>query len=349
MAVKRFGSKGSDVDKTTGDEYEQGSLPPEQRATEVIWNRAYTSKSDYYGVPDSLPATGAMYGDRSRTIYNIAFFENFGVPSFAVTIAGDFDEGEVDETTKKSALQTAIEEKVKDMAQNPHSVMVLTVPSTDAESKVTVNFEKLAVETKEASFRLFRLDNRDEIVTAHGMDPYRIGIAATGSLGGNTAIESKKNYKSTTVHPKQRTWESRINLFIIQRGFEIYDWEFSFVEIDTEDKVQEVTIGAQLFNMAVLTPNDLIRRFGDDWGIKPVDHPAMDGHYINGNRIDVDENTIQQQQDAANQAAATEAMKAIKSMQKELIAVVKSYEDGNQDGSGDGKLLKRIKGLRSTS
>lgn len=335
---KRFGYD-KDVNKDTGDELPLGYLQPEQRATEIIWNIEYTSKSDYYGLPDSIPATGAMFGDRSRTIYNIAFFENYGVPTYAVTIMGDYDEGDINEETGKSALETAIQNSFADIQKNPHSVMVISVAAKDAESTVDVKFEPLSVETKEASFRLFRQDNRDEVITAHGMDPYRIGVTTTGSLGGNTAKETKKNYKSTTVHPKQTSWESKINLFIIQDGFGIYDWEFKFAEIDTEDETEEINKGTSLFNVAVLTPNDLIRRFGDKWGVKPVEHPAMNAHYINGQPIDY-------VPEAVTAAQNNQAIKTIENLQERLIEVVKNHDASNQTGSGDGTVITALKRLK---
>jgi len=40
-----------DVDCKTGEESELGTLSPERRATEVLWNSDYSSRSDYYGLP----------------------------------------------------------------------------------------------------------------------------------------------------------------------------------------------------------------------------------------------------------------------------------------------------------
>ena len=56
----------------------------------MTWHNTHP-KSSYYGVPDIIPALGAILGDVSRRDYNISFFENHGVPAYAVFITGDFD------------------------------------------------------------------------------------------------------------------------------------------------------------------------------------------------------------------------------------------------------------------
>ena len=90
----------------------------------------------------------------------------------------------------------------------------MSVPAIEGQGEVNIEFKRFECEVKEASFRLHRQDNRDEILAAHGVPPYRVGVAETGSLGGNTARESTEIYKRSVIEPRQEMLESMINKHI---------------------------------------------------------------------------------------------------------------------------------------
>lgn len=325
-----------DVHKTDGSIHEAGSLEQDDRANEVIWNNIYTSRSDVYGVPDHIPAMGAILGDVARRDYNIAFFENYGVPAYAVHITGDFDPGdEVDDNgnteeeidadpnlTQSGDFQTPlhrdIEAHVKDLAKNPHSVLVLGIPSVSGE-KVEVKFEPLAVEVKEASFRLYRQDNLKEVLSAHAVPPYRAGIAEQGSLGGNVAENMDEIYRDSVLAPRQRILNRLINRFVLQ-PMEITDWEFALATIDLTDLGKELDIALKLFENGAMSPNDLIRNFGDRFGVQPINEPSMDAHYIDGSPVTEIE-------------AATDVEAVMLSVRDTLLDVATKHvgESGNAD------------------
>src|SRR5690554_4667197 len=182
-----------DVDYESGELRELGDLRPERRATEVIWWREYHPLDKTYGGPDVLPALGAIHGDAGRRDFNISFFSNWGIPAYAIFVSGDFDpgkmvdaKGKVVDDDDESAVMTEVEwhiESLLDRArQNPHSSMVFTVPTREGENdgKVEVRFEPLATDVKEASFRLYRRDNREEILSAHGMSAAVAGVFDQG-------------------------------------------------------------------------------------------------------------------------------------------------------------------------
>lgn len=323
---KRIGHD-ADINKNDGTEAEQGTLADENRASELLWNTLYSQRSDYYGVPDIIPALGAVHGDLARRDYNIAFFDNFGVPAYAVFITGDFDQGEINPETKKTELEETIEEHFKELAKNPHATLVLAVPTVEGAQggDVKINFEPLAVDVKDASFRLYRKDNRDEVISAHGVPPYRLGIAEEGSLGGSTARESTEIYKASVINPRQEVLEGMINQFIIwpETGFDAPDWSFKFREIDTKDEEHDVDMVQKLFDMGAVTPREVIRIFGQRFGIE--DDPAdelLDQRFINGQPIT---DTTEE---------ADQLMQMLKSVQNKIIrAAVKNERDTN-DGRG---------------
>lgn len=288
-----------DVDFKTGVVSALGSLAADRRATEILWFINYSSRSDYYGLPDILPATGAILGDISRRDYNIKFFEGHAIPAYAVIVTGaDLD------ADLETAIHNFFNTSVK---QNPHSTLVLTVPNAK-NNDVTVQFQKLNVEVKEASFRLYRQDNRDEVMAAHAVPPYRAGIAETGSLGGSTAKESTEIYKASVIQPRQEMLERRIDRFIIRQGLRVMNWRFKFNEIDTADEAHDRAQHEAYFKMGALSPNDISERI---YGVRDDTNPALNRRYINNVPVE------------SMQPASM--VEAIKSLHKELVQVVKAH------------------------
>lgn len=273
----------NDVDYKTGDTYPLGSVAPERRANEVFWGINYTPRSTLYGLPDIAPAIGTISGDFSRREFNRKFFDNFGVPAYAVWITGNFEQGEIDEETGESELAKAVKDKLAELPKNPHSTLVMTLPSTEGEkSDIEVEFQPLATEVKDASFRLYRKDNRDETIVAHGVPPYRIGIYETGALAGNLGKEATEIYKRSIVEPRQQAIETLINTYIIQKEYGINDWEWELAEIDTADEKHEMEMLGEMFARGAVTPNELRQYFSNRFGLEPkTDIPELDAHYVN--------------------------------------------------------------------
>lgn len=291
-----------DINVTNGEEHKFGTLPNEQRANEIIYDINYSSGTTYYGTPDSIPAIRTMIGDQAAVNYNITFFKNFATPQYAVYITGNFkDQPILDDggkPTGKSVLQRAIEDRFREVQQNPHGNMVFMIPSKGgADSQpVTITFEKLSVDIKDSSFRMYREANRDEVISAERVDPYRAMIVQRGNLGGgNTAsMQMVKNYKSTTIKPKQRRLEALINNYVVWRpkekgGFGITDWAIKFEEIDTDDEEHEMNMTKSLFSMGAMMPIQIINRYADKYGLsipeELKDHPALNAYYIEGQPI----------------------------------------------------------------
>lgn len=330
---KRYGYQ-KDIDKDTGKEYELDSLKPEQRAAELIWNALYSQRSDFYGVPDIIPALGAVHGDLARRDYNIAFFDNFGVPAYAVFITGDYDPGEVDPDTGKTELEATIEQHFLSMAKNPHATLVLAVPTIEGTNggEVKIDFKALAVDVKDASFRLYRRDNRDEVISSHGVPPYRLGIAEDGSLGGSTAEESTEIYKSSIINPRQEVIEALFNQNLIwaESGFNTKDWEFKFREIDTTDEEHDMKMARDLFAMGALRIRDLIRVFGQRFGLEDdPDNPLLDLRFVNGAPI-------------VNPADEAEAVKVMKSLQYAILREAIQHGENPHSNSGPDRAILRV-------
>ena len=311
---KRFGHD-ADVRKSDGKEYPIGTLEETERANELIQLASYTPRSDRYGVPDALTAIGAVMGSIAARDYNIKFFSNFGVPAYAVFITGEYDLGALGDDGEYEVVRY-VKSFFADLSSRPHSTMVLAVPS-ETGGEVKVEVKPLAVEVKDASFRLYRKDNRDEIISAHRVPPYRVGIAETGSLGGSTAVESTKIYIESIINPRQEMIEQHFDHLILPT-LGITDWRFQLKELDTSQEEHDKEIAEFLFKNGAMRPNDLIRSFGTRFGLEPDEaNPALNAHFVDGK---VSEALLQ---GAPPAAAAKEAMmiQSIKSLHDRLVDI----------------------------
>ena len=237
-----------DVDMETGL---LGNIPENRRGNEVIHFASYNPTSKYYGIPDHIPAVSAITGAMAAAEFNLEFFTNNAVPQMAVIIEG----GEVDPETQ-GVIESYFKEGIQARA---HKTLILSV-AADAMGQVPqIRFEKLAMEIRDASFRMYRQDLRDEVLTAHGVPPYRVGLAVTGTLGGSVSREATEVYKTSIVEPRQEILENRLNKLLFCTGFNISDWEIRFKDIDVRDKYMESRIIRNLMGYAgipVITMND---------------------------------------------------------------------------------------------
>ncbi len=201
--------------------------------------------------------------------------------------------------------------------------MVLAVPTGGQAGEVKIEFKPLAVETKEASFRLYRTDNRDEVIAAHRVPPYRLGISETGSLGGTTATESIEIYKTSVIEPRQQVLEAAINKYILwatpeEGGFGATGWKFEFADIDNADETHDVDLLCKLFDKGAVTPNQIIKHFSKRFSLEVVDHPAMDAHYIGGYPIDMDVEPV-----------PPEVNNVLRSLQDKLLLIAAKSQQGD--------------------
>ena len=340
--------KESDLHKDTGVWYKPGSLQVDKRATEVLYFNRYSPRDWWYGIPEAVSIIPTIKGESSRTKYNITFFDNYAVPSYAVFISGPFkDEDEVvdGQKTGKTVLQAAIEDHFKELARNPHSTLILTLP-TDSNGldpgEIKIEFKPLSVDVKEASFRLYRKDNRDEIISKHGVPPYLISVFETGQLAGNLGQEATKIYAANKVKPGQEKYNNAITDYIIKECFKIEDFYFEFTPLTIDETTQDLDNAGKLFDKAAMSPNDLIRNFGKKYNIKEVDHPAMDAHYLHGQAVDLevevtDTNEVQNMLDETVvkllEVAENEVSSKDGNRGSEIISIVKKLKESTGMGN----------------
>lgn len=337
-----------DIHKDNGTFYPQ--LPPEKRGSEIWFFNDYSPNDFFYNTPTILPAIQAIKGDISRARFNATFFDNYAVPAYAIFITGNFPSEDEDELEEDKELtdedegmddfDRQIEKHFKDLNKHPHSTLVLKIPASDDidGGKVEVQAVPLSTEVKEASFRLYRKDNRDEIIIAHGVPGYRIGVTDTGALAGNIATEATKIYGSSVVIPDQNMFHDFINGYLIKQCFQIEHITFKFNPLDIDTLIQDIELLIKLFAVGVVTPNDIIRNLPERFGIEESDHPAMNAHYINGQPIDLEIDTVD----------TFQAQKMLDELVVKLLGVAEKHVSA-EDGEGTAELLEVIKSLKSST
>lgn len=285
-----------DVDCRNGRKVPKGSLSYEYTANEVIWLREYAPHAKNYGLSPIVPALNAIYGDMGRAEYNNKFFENYGLPAFAITVTGDFqdydepkylEDGSINpDYHVENTLKYKISQQIKEVIKNPHSAVTITVPSLSEESNVDVKIQPLSVDQKDSSFVVFRSDNREEVAAAHGVPLYRLGVNIQGQLSGSTASEASNIYADSIIQPLRTQNENIINM-IAMNEFEITDYVFKLDSYRKKDEEKELNMGTVLFEHGALTLGEYIDYFAKSYGGKIDENSLlMDCRLVGGQLLD---------------------------------------------------------------
>ena len=86
---KRFGYEKNISAKDGKD----GTFNIKTRANELIYFKNTYRRSTYYGIPNVIAAIGDVIGLIGARDYNLAFFENYGIPSAIIVLEGGWDKG----------------------------------------------------------------------------------------------------------------------------------------------------------------------------------------------------------------------------------------------------------------
>ena len=285
---KNYDDKGNpvDVNADTGQFHPYNSLAPHERANELLWTMEYAPGTDYYGRPPIVSALGSIKGDISAVRYNYTFFENYGMPKFAISVVGDFadydispDDPDYDVT---QTLKYRISQQIKEVIKNPHSAICITIPSEGEEGNVDLKITPLSVQQEDGSFRLLRKDTRDECLNAHHVDPSRLGIFDAGNLNGNNSQATMASYKYGTIAPIKTEIESIVNQIGLELG--VTSWKFSIEDVAPIDYTKDLALAEFLFQRGAMTIKELIDNFGSKLGltIEDPDDYYLNARYING-------------------------------------------------------------------
>ena len=278
-----------DVRADDGTFHPYNSLSPSERANELLWTMEYAPGTDYYGRPPIVSCLGSIKGDIGAVKYNNAFFDNYGMPKFAITVTGDFADYDVDPTDEEyditQTLRYKIGQQIKEVIRNPHSAICITIPSEGEEGNVDLKITPLSVQTEEGHFRMYRKDTRDEVIHAHHVDPSRLGIYDAGSLNGSNSESTMASYKYGTIAPIKAELEDLVN--IIGKDLDVTSWKFNIEEVAPIDYTKDLVLAEFLFARGAMTIRDLVDNFGNKFGLSYEEtEPYLDTRFVNNVPLD---------------------------------------------------------------
>ncbi len=211
---------------------------------EIVALRASTLANRHYGLPGWLPAVRAITLDDSAIDYNTAFFDNSAIPEMAIIVEGGEFTPEVEE-----AIKNFLARDVKGVA-NAHRTIYIPVP----DANVKVRFEKLNLDMRDGSHHVLRMDNRDEIVAAHGVPPRVLGIMSAGQLGGGGEVAGQMQlFEQVTLRPLRDKVAKVLNKTIIA---DLGLPAIRFRQVDVTTWLDDVNAATALVGSAIIAPDE---------------------------------------------------------------------------------------------
>ena len=256
-------------------------------ANELIYYKNYYPQSEYYGAPNILPSIGAVLGLIGVRDYNLAFFENYGIPAALIVLKGRWSK----DTAKQISDFIDVELKGTEQAHKTFCIH----PNKDS----TFEYIKLSVDVKEGSFKLYRKGLQEEILVVYKMPPYRIGVAEVGALGTNVAGESTKIYAQSVITPLEEVVEYLVTKKLFQEGLKADSYEFQLNELNLQDLDAEAARDAIYFGIGARTSNQILKSHGQEG------YPEGNQYFVSSTFVPVGEEPMEKK------AAIIEAVKMI--------------------------------------
>lgn len=103
---------------------------------------------------------------------------------------------------------------------------------------------------------------RDEIISAFGCTPSKLGIIETGNIGAGTGESQDRTFHINTVIPIANLILEKLNYHIVQQGFAITDFHLEFPQVDYRDSEVVEKIREQRLKFGAFTVNDWRNEIG---------------------------------------------------------------------------------------
>lgn len=221
------------------------------RATELYMFKKYSVLDKVYGETDVIQAVKSLAADQARRVYMLKFLQNYAVPAYALIIKGDYKE--TYDENGVSNLDKMLESYVESLRDNPYSTMVLKFQGSDIE----VSLEEIGGGGKDADFRQFALDVRDEIISAHRVPSSRLGIEGTGALGGNVVEAATEVYVASVINPLQQLVNTFVNSVVLASWGLDSAFEFQLNGLETDMALEELTFLLDAVDRSVISAEEM--------------------------------------------------------------------------------------------
>lgn len=244
---------------------------PEDTPNELLIFRHYTPRSPWYGLPLWISAIPAIVEFTAIREFNLATFTGSGQTDRIVHV-----EAKEAKTAQKKAAD--LKNQFKEAAGYPRATLI-----SHGTQDVKVNVTPLQQPVREASYIRRREDVIKEILIAHSVPPYRVGWAELGSLGGSSAKEMLRAYRTGAIEPLQEILETKVNTDLFgEKGLGLVNYRWELVDINWDQMAEDVSSVATLIQNATITPNEGRARIK----LPPGEDPLLDKFYMNGKPIE---------------------------------------------------------------
>lgn len=261
--------------KPLGSEANAPGISKQVELNEVLVLKNYNLKTKYFGMPEWYPATGDLVLDRSVVECRIREFDNNLMIQFMIICEG----GELD-TEALSTIRKFLASNYKG-ASNAGKVLYLNSDHPD----VKIRIERMDKETREQNYLKTREQNRDYILTSHGVAAILLGAKTTGQLGGTTEIQDLFNIlNETIVKPEVKILKSKLKrLFKLKLGIENFYLEPKELTVDSLKYMVEYV--SKMKEADIIDKNEARLEFG----YEPVEEESEDSviKKINGIAVEV--------------------------------------------------------------
>jgi PBSX family phage portal protein len=228
----------------------QNPITTDPRPNEILHYKEYSPLNTFYGVPDIMSAITSLQGDHLASQYNIDYFSNKAVPRYVITLKGAKLSADAEDKMFRF-LQT-------NLKGNSHRTLYIPLPGDSDNSKVEFNMTPIENGVQEASFKEYRVQNRDEILVAHQVPLSKIG-GGTDSSSIAAALAQDRTFKEQVSRPAQRNLEKIINKIIKEKTDIV---EFKFNELTLTDEIAQSQIIERYVKTQVMTPNEAREMLG---------------------------------------------------------------------------------------
>ena len=243
-------------------------------AREIIVFKSYSPRSPYYGIPPWISAMPAIAELQAIREFNISFFQSGGTVDRIIHVtATDGDQAQV--------IADKVLTTIKDASGRGH-VTVVTSGNTQSEIDVKpMNGPQGPVGGRDAQFVKRREDLIKEVLMAHTVPGYRIGLAEFGSLGGGSSAtkEILRSYKVGAIEAAQQVIEDRLNHTLFgPSGLDVRGYRWKLQTLDWDETEMNLSIATQATDSGLLTPNEGRQTLGRE----RFEDPMMDIPHLNG-------------------------------------------------------------------
>lgn len=227
----------------------QNPMTTDPRPNEIIHYKEYSPLNTFYGVPDIMSAITSLQGDQLASQYNIDYFGNKAVPRYVVTLKGAKLSADAEDKLFRF-LQT-------NLKGQSHRTLYIPLPGDSDGNKVEFDMKPIESGVQEASFKEYRIQNRDDILIAHQVPLSKIGGGDKSSIAA--ALAQDRTFKEQVSRPAQRNLEKIINRIVREQTDVI---EFKFNELTLTDEIAQAQIIEKYVKTQVMTPNEAREELG---------------------------------------------------------------------------------------